>query len=73
MACFRIFTNDRGSQNGVAMYSALRDVNAPNAKHAEEMRPWPTNPGGAGAKAIEWPPKTQESKDWLAKHVGDSQ
>lgn len=71
MPRFRIFTNDRGTQRGVAMYSCLRDVWASNAQIAETLRPWPTNPGGEPAKAIEWPAVTDESKAWLNKHVGD--
>ncbi len=71
MGTFRIFTNDRGADKGVAMYSAYRDVEAQNAAIAENLEVWPRNPGGAPAKAIEWPPRTKASKEWLAKHVGD--
>jgi hypothetical protein len=70
MATFRIFTNDRDYEKGVAMYSAFTDVEAQNAAIAENLQVWPRNPGGAPAKAIEWPARTEASKRWLKKHVG---
>jgi hypothetical protein len=73
---FRIFTNDRGKQRGVFMYSAYRAVEAPDAATAERVAErrfgtlaYPRGEHGP-MKAIEWPPESQESKDWLAKHVG---
>ncbi len=73
---FRIFTNDRGKQKGVFMYSALCPMKADSAAQAEAkaeskygggILPY-TQPHGP-MKAIEWPPVTQPSKDWLAKHT----
>lgn len=71
---FRIFTNDRGKQRGVAMYSALCPVDALNAHAAERIAARDYRhygpPKFAPIKAIEWPATSQESKDWLIKHVG---
>jgi hypothetical protein len=70
---FRIFTNDRGKKAGVPMYSALCPLSALNAQAAEHIaaRDYRTfgPPKFAPVKAIEWPATSQESKDWLAKHV----
>lgn len=71
---FRIFTNDRGKQDGVFMYSAWRDIEAHGLAHAQS---WAEEYGRDLAyrgehgpvKAIEWPATSQLSKDWLAKHV----
>jgi len=71
MPRFRIFTNDRGTEDGVPMYSALCEVIARDATSAENIRNWPMNDGGSPAKAIEWPATSPVSKAWLAKHVGD--
>ena len=34
---YRIFTNDRGKQKGVYKYSALIDIEAPDAKEAQSL------------------------------------
>lgn len=72
---FRIFTNDRGKQKGVFMYSGYIDIHAKDAESAqllaEKQCAGLAYRGAHGpVKAIEWPAETQESKDWLAKHVG---
>lgn len=73
---FRIFTNDRGKQRGVFMYSGFKDFSAATASEAEatcEKKHGPFAYRGAHGpiKAIEWPATTPESKEWFAKHVGD--
>ena len=72
---FRIFTNNRGKHRGVFMYSGFCDVKAPTPLAALLTAQSRTKRlsylGEHGApKAIEWPATTQESKEWLAKHVG---
>jgi hypothetical protein len=70
---FRIFTADRGKRNGVQMYSAYTQINAPTAEAAEaegNQRFGALVSKKAPIKAIEWPPDTEESKDWLENHVG---
>lgn len=71
---FRIFTNDRGKVRGVPMYSALTTITAMDAAGAElkAKRRYRSfgPPQSAAIKVIEWPPSSQESKSWLAKHVG---
>lgn len=72
---FRIFTNDRGKQKGIFMYSALTTIEAPNAEKAEQLAEMRcANLAYRGAhgpvKVIEWPPTSLASKQWLAKHVG---
>jgi hypothetical protein len=74
---FRIFTNDRGKQKGVYMYSAFKPMEADSAKAAEEAaeRRWgPFAYRGAHGpvKAIQWPPVAEVDKQWLAKHVGEN-
>ncbi len=67
---YRIFTNDRGRVKGVAMYSALCDMNAYTAKEAEgKVNPAFGASPFAPIRAIEWPATSPESKDWLAKHT----
>jgi hypothetical protein len=68
---FRIFTNDRGKQKGVPMYSCLTATESDSAMAAEAAYSSPHLSGVyAPVKAIEWPPVLKASKDWLAKHVG---
>jgi hypothetical protein len=72
---FRIFTNDRGKQKGVFMYSAFAPVIATSAKEAEEQAerrfgPFAYRGEHGPIKAIEDPPASPESKAWLTKHVG---
>ena len=71
---FRLFTNDRGKERGVPMYSALTSITASTAasaavkasKRFASFGP----PQYAAMKAVEWPPTSPASKAWLAKHVG---
>jgi hypothetical protein len=75
MMTFRIFTNDRGKQAGVFMYSAFRDIDAATAKEAEELTEREFGPfayrGEHGPiKAIEWPPAAKTDTAWLDMHVG---
>jgi hypothetical protein len=68
---FRIFTNDRGELHGTAMFSAFRDIDAISALQAElrANRRFAYAGRHTDVKAIEWPPTSQASKDWLAKHT----
>jgi hypothetical protein len=70
---FRIFTNDRGKERGVPMYSALTTLKAADLDSAElkaERRFASFGPPEyAPIKVIEWPPTSEASKDWLAKHT----
>jgi len=67
---FRIFTNDRGTVKGVAMYSALKDVKASSQLEARRKCPPDfDSPHYAPAMAIQWPPRDRD-KAWLAEHVG---
>lgn len=73
---FRLFTNDRGKQKGVFMYSALKTVKADSAAAAEEQANRRFGilaySGEHGPiKAIQWPPVAEADKQWLAKHVGE--
>jgi hypothetical protein len=70
MPLYRIFTNDRGMKRGIPMYSALMPVQAANAEAAiAQVSPSFGPPVYASIVAIEWPAKTQASKDWLASHT----
>lgn len=65
---YRIFTNDRGIKNGVALYSALKDVEATSATAAVKKCPAEFHqPPLHQAVALEWP----EARDsaWIRKHV----
>ena len=71
---YRIFTNDRGKVRGVPLYSALTTLTAGSLAGAElkagrrfavDFGP----PEYAPIKSIEWPPTSQVSRDWLAKHT----
>ncbi len=82
---FRIFTNDRGKQKGVFMYSAFRDIEASSAAEAVRLAenrygPFAYKGGAHGpVKAVQWPAPvgrpwrsvSDEDKQWLAKHVGE--
>jgi hypothetical protein len=70
MKTYRIFTNDRNPKNGVPMYSALCREDAITPEEAAARHPRWGPPEFGPVKAIEWPVTTQESKDWLEKHVG---
>ena len=73
MARYRIFTNDRRPQSGVAMYSALKDVWASSPEAArKKCPPQFDSPNYAPAVAIHWPEESQsdDEKAWLKKHVG---
>jgi len=75
MKIFRIFTNDRGKQKGIFMYSAFRGVEAQSAAMAEKVAerlfgPFAYRGEHGPIKAIQWPPASQADKDWLEKHVG---
>jgi hypothetical protein len=71
---FRVFTNDRGKERGVPMYSCYTAFSALDIKTAEALAATQFeglgSPEFAPVKVIEWPPISQTSKDWLAKHVG---
>ena len=69
---YRVFTNDRAPKNGVPMYSCFSEVKAEDAGLARKTVPEKFGIAGGLAPiiAIEWPPSTQASKDWLDKHVG---
>jgi hypothetical protein len=70
---FRIFTNDRGKQRGVPMYSALKEVKAASPEAARKQCPPQFDaPNYAPAVAIHWPESAQsdDEKTWLKKHVG---
>lgn len=70
---FRIFTNDRGMVRGVPMYSAYTAYTALDLLSAERTAAEQFKalgpPDYAPVKVIEWPPTSQASKDWLAKHA----
>lgn len=69
---YRIFTNDRGRENGVPMYSALKDVQATSPEAARKKCPPQFDaPNYARAVAIHWPNYSDDEKRWLKKHVGD--
>lgn len=72
---YRVFSNDRGKIRGVPMYSCLTILTAGSKASAElkAQRRYRAfgPPDFAPIKAIEWPPASQASKDWLARHVGD--
>jgi hypothetical protein len=71
---FRVFTNDRGKRKGVPMYSAYTGFTAPDLETAQRTADAQFKmlgpPHYAPVKVIEWPAKSQASKDWLANHVG---
>jgi hypothetical protein len=69
---YRIFTNDRAAYRGVPMYSAYEAIEAssPEAALAEVRNKHFGEKPFAPMVAIEWPPITKKSKDWLKKHVG---
>lgn len=70
---FRIFTNDRGKQNGVPMYSCLKEVTASSPETARKQCPAKFDaPHYAPAMAVHWPASAQsdDEKEWLKKHVG---
>jgi hypothetical protein len=70
MPMFRIFTNDRGKVRGVPMYSALKGIRAASAEAAaRSVDPDFGVPHFAPIVAVQWPVKTKEAKDWMAKHV----
>lgn len=70
---YRIFTNDRGTINGVPMYSALREVTASSPEVARRKCPPQFDaPHYAPAMAVHWPASAQsdDEKAWLVRHVG---
>lgn len=70
---YRIFTNDRGKQRGVPMYSCLKEVRASSPETARNKCPPQFDaPSFAPAVAIRWPASEQsdDEKEWLQKHVG---
>lgn len=70
---YRIFTNDRGTENGIPMYSALKQVRATSPAAAlKECPPDFDAPNYAPAVAIHWPKRDQseDERAWLKKHVG---
>ena len=73
LSTYRIFTNDRGRERGVVMYSALLDVKAESPEAARRKCPRQFDaPYFAPAVAIHWPEEAQSDKEraWLKKHVG---
>ncbi len=73
MSTYRIFTNDRGTEHGVPMYSCLKEVTASNPEAARiQCPPRFDAPNFAAAQAIRWPESAQsdDEKAWLRKHVG---
>jgi len=73
MSKYRIFTNDRGRENGVPMYSCLKEVEATSPEDARSQCPRRFDaPHFAAAQAIRWPESAQsdDEKAWLKKHVG---
>lgn len=67
---FRIFVNDRSR----TLYSGLVDVEATTAASAVEAAkrkhpPFRRMYGLETYVAIEWPPRTTESLDWLERYV----
>lgn len=67
---YRVFSNDRRRVKGVPMYSCLMETSAATPEAAiSQANPAFGAPKYAPIVAIEWPPETQVSKDWLAKHV----
>ncbi len=73
MPTYRIFTNDRGTIQGVPMYSCLKEVQAASREIARKRCPPQFDaPRYAPAMAIRWPASHQsdEEKAWLKKHVG---
>ena len=73
MGRYRIFTNDRGTKNGIAMYSALKDVEASGPLEIQRQCSQIDAAPYAPAKAIHWPASAQsdEEKEWLKKHVSE--
>ena len=73
LSTYRIFTNDRGTQRGVALYSALKDVKASSPEAARTKCPaaFDAPRMDAPAVAIHWPESAQSAneKAWLRKHV----
>jgi hypothetical protein len=70
---YRIFTNDRGTDHGIPMYSCLKKVTAESPREALKQCPHQfDSPNFAPAVAIRWPGSAQSDyeKDWLKKHVG---
>jgi hypothetical protein len=73
MTKYRIFTNDRGQQKGVAMYSCLKEVMASSPEAAREKCPPQFDaPYYAPAVAVHWPASAQsdDERRWLKRHVG---
>lgn len=73
-ATYRIFTNDRGTQGDIPLYSCLKEVSASSPEAARKKCPPQFDvPNYAPAVAIHWPESAQsdDEKAWLAKHVGD--
>jgi hypothetical protein len=70
MRLYRVFSNDRRRLHGVPLYSCLKEVRAATPEDAvAQANPDFGTPKFAPLVAIEWPPRTQKSKAWLAKHV----
>ena len=72
---YRIFTNDRCTDHGTPMYSALKDVEASSPEIAlkkGQLSAAFDAPRVAPAVAIHWPESAQsdDEKNWLRKHVG---
>jgi hypothetical protein len=73
MPRYRIFTNDRGTENGVPLYSCYAEVRSRNMLMARKRVPEQFDaPNFAPAQVIAWPPMSSEAKEWLRKHVDAS-
>jgi hypothetical protein len=71
MPRFRIFTNDRGKQRGVPLYSCLKECTAPDEVTAvAKVHPSFGPPEYAPIKAIQWPADSPADREWLRRHVG---
>ena len=69
MPIYRIFSNDRGTKNGVPLYSCLKEMRAKDAEAAlRTIHPAFGEPPCAPLKAIGLPP-TPEQREWLKRHV----
>lgn len=71
MRRFKVFTNDRGKENGVPMFSCFVEIHANSPADALKRVHWiPKNPGASDAVAIAWPAESDSDKAWIRRHVG---
>lgn len=67
---FRIFTNDGSHIGGIPKYSRLCEVEADTPQEAvKSVELNHASPHRAPLKAIEWPPQTRASRNWLVTYT----